>query len=274
MRLEKAKLVFSKDWLEIKRNWQVILPIVIVPLMISVFIPVILTLIPRVVSGSEADLGGFVPLVQNLPLPVQDQLAAMSELQIMIYVMAIYFFAPFFLIIPLMASSVLASDSFAGEKERKTIEGLLATPISDSELLFGKMLVSFIPSMLVTIISFVVYTIIFDVLSFGLFNGMLLLPSLDWILLIFGLAPTVALASIGLTVIISAKVKGFREAQQISVILLLPILGLVFGQISGALIFGPAVIAVLAALFVALDFVVFRIGVKMFKREEILSQLS
>lgn len=274
MRLEKVNLVFRKDWLEIKRNWQVILPIVIVPLMISVFIPVILTLIPSVVTGSEADLGGFVPLLQNLPLSVQEQLAGMTEIQVMIYVMAIYFFAPFFLIIPLMASSVIASDSFAGEKERKTIEALLATPISDSELLFGKMLVSFIPSMIVTIVSFVMYTVIFDVLSFGLFDGMLLLPNLDWLLLIFGLAPTVALASIGLTVIISAKVKGFREAQQISVILLLPILGLVFGQISGALIFGPAVIVVLTALFVVIDFVIFRIGVNMFKREEILAQLA
>jgi len=274
MRLEKAKLVFRKDWREIKRNWQVILPIIIVPLMISVFIPVILTLIPSVVTTSEADLGGFETLIQSLPTSVQGQIEGMTEIQVMIYIMALYFFAPFFLIIPLMASSVIASDSFAGEKERKTIEALLATPISDSELLFGKMLVSFIPSMLVTVVSFVMYTTVFDVLSFNLFNGMLLLPNLDWILLIFGLAPTVALASIGLTVIISAKVKGFKEAQQISVILLLPILGLVFGQLSGAVIFGPAVIAVLTVIFVAIDFVVFRIGVKMFKREEILAQLA
>ena len=90
MRLQKARLVFRKDWLEIKRNWQVILPIIIVPLMISVFIPVILTLIPSVVSGSEADLGDFLPLIQNLPLPVQDQLAGMAEPQVLIYVMAVY----------------------------------------------------------------------------------------------------------------------------------------------------------------------------------------
>ena len=103
---------------------------------------------------------------------------------------------------------------------------------------------------------------------------MLLLPNFDWILLIFGLAPTVALASIGLTVIISAKVKGFKEAQQISVILLLPILALVFGQVSGAVIFGPVMVAVLIAVFAVIDLVVFRVGVKMFKREEILAKLG
>ena len=57
-----------------------------------------------------------------------------------------------------MASSVIASDSFAGEKERKTIEALLATPLSDSELFVGKVLVAFIPAVLVTFASFAVYS--------------------------------------------------------------------------------------------------------------------
>ena len=274
MRIEKAILVFKKDWREIRRNWQVILPIVVVPLMISVFLPVILGVIPTFAVSQGSGLNGFETLIGNLPSQVQEQLAGMTETQVMIYVMAIYFFAPFFLIIPLMASSVIASDSFAGEKERKTIEALLATPISDGELFFGKMLVSFIPSMIVTIISFMIYTAVFDIIAYGLFNGMLLLPTIDWILLIFGLAPTVALASIGLTVMISAKVKGFREAQQISVILLIPVLALVFGQVTGAIIFGPLVIAALIGLFGLVDFAVFRAGVQLFKREEILTKLA
>jgi ABC-2 type transport system permease protein len=280
MRFDKAKLVFRKDWLEIRRNWQVILPIVLVPLIISVFIPVVLTLVATLVptsggsSFNGASLGGFESLIQNLPQQIQDQLSGLGEMETMVYIMAVYFFAPFFLIIPLMASSVIASDSFAGEKERKTIEALLATPLSDSELFLGKILVSFIPSMIITIVSFVVYTVIFDLLSFSFFNGMFLLPNLNWILLIFGLAPTIALAAIGLTVIISAKVKGFREAQQISVILLIPILALVFGQAAGAIVFGPLIIALLTLVFAVIAFVVFRIGVSTFKREEILAKLA
>jgi len=274
MRVEKAMLVFKKDWCEIRRNYQVILPIVVVPLMISVFLPIILTVIPSLAATQGGSLNGFGTLLENLPKHVQEQLAAMTEQQVMIYVMAIYFFAPFFLIIPLMASSVIASDSFAGEKERKTIEALLATPLSDGELFLGKMLVSFIPSMIVTVVSFAIYTTVFDVLAYNLFNGMLLLPTIDWILLIFGLAPTVALASIGLTVIISARVKGFREAQQISVVLLTPVLALVFGQATGAIIFGPVVILALIGLFGLVDLAVFRVGVKLFKREEILTKLA
>jgi ABC-2 type transport system permease protein len=273
MRIQKAMLVFRKDWREIRRNWQVILPIVVVPLMISVVLPIILAVIPNIATTQGGSLSGFESLIGNLPGNVQKELAGMTEQQVMIYIMAVYFFAPFFLVIPLMASSVISSDSFAGEKERKTIEALLATPISDGEMFLGKILVSFIPSIIITIISFAVYTTVFDILAYGIFD-MFLLPTLDWILLIFGLTPTLALASIGLTVMISARVKGFREAQQISVVLLIPVLALIFGQVTGALIFGQIVIVALIGLFSIIDLAVFRIGVKHFKREEILSKLS
>ena len=41
MNIHKAWLVFKKDWLEIKRNWQVLLPIIILPIIFSVIFPVI-----------------------------------------------------------------------------------------------------------------------------------------------------------------------------------------------------------------------------------------
>lgn len=126
--------------------------------------------------------------------------------------------------------------------------------------------------MLVTIASFAVYSTVVDIAAFSLFNSALLLPNVEWLILIFGLAPTLALTSIGLTVIISSKVKGFREAQQISVILLLPILALVFAQASGAILFGPLIVTALIGVFALLCILIFYTGVKMFKREEILSK--
>ena len=274
MRTRKAVLVFRKDWREVSRNWQVILPIAIFPFFVSVLLPVLIVLIPSLATMPGSSLGGLEIMIKNLPSNVQQELVGMTDQQVMVYIMALYFFAPFFLIIPLMASSVIASDSFAGEKERKTIEALLATPISDSELLLGKILVSFIPSMIVTIISFSIYSVVVDLAALPLFNGRLLLPNVVWIMLIFGLAPAIALAGIGVTVIISARVKGFREAQQISAAMVVPILALVFAQFTGALVFGPTVVAILIALFAIVDLIVFKIGLKLFEREEILSKLA
>jgi len=274
LRTHKALLVFRKDWREIRRNWQVILPIVIVPIFISLLLPILLMLIPSLPTTPGSPLEGLEMIIKNLPSNVQDELAGMTDQQVLVYIMSLYFFAPFFLIIPLMASSVIASDSFAGEKERKTIEALLATPLSNSELLLGKILVSFIPSMAVTVMCFVIYSAVVDVSSFAILGGRLLLPNMAWILLIFGLTPTVALAGIGLTVIISVRVKGSKEAQQISVVLLAPILALVVGQLTGAIIFGPLVVLALTGVFAIIDLVVFKTGVKIFRREEILSKLA
>jgi len=274
MRTEKAILVFRKDWREVSRNWQVILPIVVIPFIFSTLLPVLMMVIPGLTTAQGSSTGDLGAMIDNLPDYVRNEIVGLTDQQVIVYVMSVYFLAPFFLIIPLMASSVIASDSFAGEKERRTIEALLATPISDGELFLGKILVSFIPSMLVTTAAFLIYSAVVDIASYTIFNGRLLLPNLVWVMLIAGLAPTLALAAIGLTVMISARVKGFREAQQISAVLLVPILALIFGQISGATILGPIMIGILIAVFALIDIIVFNMGVRMFRREEILPRLA
>ncbi len=274
MRISKAILIFKKDWREVSRNWQVLLPIFIIPLIFSIFLPLLLVTITNQPSMIESQHQDLTLLTRNLPTHVRDEVSGMTSPQIFVYLASLYFFAPFFLIIPLMASSVIASDSFAGEKERKTIEALLATPLSDSELFLGKILVSFIPSMIVTIISFLIYSTMVNLISTNVFQGTYLLPNLVWLLMILGLAPALAIAGIGLTVMISVRVKGFREAQQISALLVIPILMLVFGQISGIILFGPIVVISLIGLFIGIDIIIIQIGVRLFQREAILSKLA
>ena len=270
MRVDRILLVFRKDWLEVRRNWEIMAPIVLVPLIFSVALPTMMLLIPGSVGSGNAQ--GLGPLLANLPASVQAELAGLPKGQTIVYLMIVYIFAPFFLLIPAMASSVIASDSFAGEKERKTIEGLLATPLSDGELMVGKIMVAFVPSMIVTLLSFIVYSVLVDAISFGTFNRFIL-PTVNWFLIIFLLAPAIAVAGIALTVIVSARVKGFREAQQLSVLIIVPIMGLVIGQMFGFLLLIPTVIMILFAIFVVVDMVILKIGLDMFEREEILSRM-
>lgn len=266
-------LVFKKDWLEIKRNREILLPMVFIPLIFSLGFPLILIVGTAVAPEFASSMEDLENMVRILPEHERNEVLQMTVPQAAIYLFTLYLLAPFFLIIPVMTSSVIAADSFAGEKERRTIEALLATPISDSELFLGKIMVSFIPSFMITIMSFTVYSILVDVLYLVMFNGRLLLPNLVWIMLIFCLSPAMAFTSICLTVIVSAKVKGFREAQQISGVLLFPIIALIFGQISGAVMLGPVVIGILTALFVTVDYAVLRLSIKAFKREEIIPKL-
>ncbi|OGD56256.1 hypothetical protein A3K78_11285 [Candidatus Bathyarchaeota archaeon RBG_13_52_12] len=269
MRIDRVLLVFRKDWLEVSRNWEIMVPIIIVPLIFSVVLPSMMLLIPGGTGGGNTEFGS---LLANLPASVQVELVGLTEGQTIMYIMLVYVFAPFFLLIPAMASSVIASDSFAGEKERKTIEGLLATPLSDGELLVGKIMVAFVPSMIVTLLSFTVYTTLVDALSLETFNRFIL-PTINWVLIIFLLAPATAVTGIALTVVVSARVKGFREAQQLSVLIIVPIMGLVFGQMFGLLLLIPIVILILFAIFVVVDVIILKIGLDMFEREEILSKI-
>jgi ABC-2 type transport system permease protein len=166
MRADRLLLVFRKDWLEVRRNWEIMAPILIIPLIFCVALPSMILLIPETSSSSN----GLESLIRILPEAVKNETTGFNDNQIIAYLMLTFIFTPFFLLIPAMASSVIASDSFAGEKERKTIEGLLATPLTDGELMVGKMLVAFVPSMIVTLLSFVVYTALVDILGLSLFG--------------------------------------------------------------------------------------------------------
>lgn len=140
MRLEKALLVFRKDFQEISRNKEILLPMVILPLIFALLLPALSVMNSESVNtpgGEEAMVGN---IIANLPEEVLTQLTGYTPTGQVTYVMLVYFFAPFFLIIPVMSSSVIAADSFAGEKERNTLEALLVTPITDSELLLERYL--------------------------------------------------------------------------------------------------------------------------------------
>jgi ABC-type Na+ efflux pump permease subunit len=212
-------------------------------------------------------------MLKALPVQVKDEIVGMTGVQAVVYMISVYLFAPVFLIIPIMASSVIASDSFAGEKERKTIEALLATPLSDSELLFGKVMVAFFPAVAVTAAAFSLYSAVVDSLTFGLFGGRLLLPNASWLALVFALAPALAFADIGLTVLISAHTKGVREAQQISALLLIPLLAGVLGQASGLVTLELSVVVALSAMLAAFDAAIFLAAIKAFGRDKILARL-
>jgi ABC-2 type transport system permease protein len=141
-------------------------------------------------------------------------------------------------------------------------------------MLLGKILVSFVPAVTVTTAAFVIYSVVVDYMTFGLFDGRLLLPNMVWLSLIFGLAPAVAFADIGLTVIVSARVKGVREAQQISALLLVPLFAAVLGQASGSMFFDPLLVTELTMLLMALDMVILVASIRAFGRDHILVRLT
>ena len=115
---------------------------------------------------------------------------------------------------PLLSSgmvSTLIADAFAGERERHTLETLLATRLSDTSILLGKVLAAIMYGLLFTTANIIVGVITLSIKHFG--EGIQAPPALHiaYMLLLVTLACS-TLAGIG--VFISLKAATVRQAQQ------------------------------------------------------------
>src|ERR1035437_1323730 len=152
----RVAAVTTKDVKESLSSVQIIGPLIVVPLVIIVGYPSVylsaLHLAPTAVGGLSGVLGSF-------PSAAVPAWVLSSEVAHAAYVGVVYLFAGFFLLVPVMVSTVIAANSFAGEKERRTLEGLLSTPVSDAELVLGKIGAAFLPAVAFTWLCFAIYTI-------------------------------------------------------------------------------------------------------------------
>jgi len=174
-------------------------------------------------------------------------------------------------IIPLALSAMAASYSFVGEKVQRTIEPILASPVTERELFFGKLLAPLIPAAIVSYIVLGIYTIFVDLLS--LRDGYLIFPNLSWIFIVLIFTPSILVLSIVLVLIASSRVVDPRSAQQYSAIIVVPILAIFFVatilvQYLETILFIFSVLTAISAYFI------YRLAVKSFDRERIITRWS
>lgn len=266
---QRVGAVIRKDWLEVARNKQLLAPLVILPLLFAAVLPIAIILVGD--SGIlAAGVNGMQSFLDNLPAGIVPD--GYSVEQTVVYAVLVYFMAPFFLIIPLMVASITAASSFVGEKERHTIEGLLYTPLTNRELVLGKVLGSVIPSVLLTWAAFVLYTVIVVTLGTPVV-GEVFFPTWSWIVLVLLLVPAVAFLGTSLIVAISGRSTTMQGAQSVAVLVIFPIIALVIGQATGILLFDVGVALIASAVVIVIDVVAFLAVVARFDRERIVTKL-
>jgi ABC-type transport system involved in multi-copper enzyme maturation permease subunit len=257
-----------RDLTVVRRSRPLMIPIIIVPMIFSIVLPLLLTSMPRIAGGAKNM--NTNQLLDQLPPLFKAALAGLSPEAAMVVLMTTYLLAPLFLILPFMVANVIAADSFAGERERKTLESLLYTPLSDSQLFLAKTIVALVPAVIVTVASFVVYAIVVNATAWPLMHR-IFFPNRMWFVLIGFVAPGVALDGLAAVVIVSMRVKGVQEAMQLSGLLVLPFIALVISQVKGAVFLGPGVVAILGVVVWAIGLALLRYGVKSFKREKLIA---
>ncbi len=262
----------KKDIRAITTSPQMWIPMIIVPLIFVVVLPAVFLVLGRTINfqADTEDMQFVNQFLNGIPDgAVKDMLHSFTTVnQQLIYLLINFVFAPMFLMIPVMVSSIVSAAAFVGEKEKKTLETLLYSPMSENTMFWAKILAGFIPSMVVCLVGFVVFSVEFMTLGAPLF-GRVLLPAAHWLPIVLWLSPALTLLVIFINVLISVKVKGFQEAQQMSVIVILPLLFLVYGQIGGIVFLSSLLVLVIGLVVFLVNAFLIRVAAKTYNRDKL-----
>ncbi len=251
MRIWKSWIVTRKDLSVFKKNKYVLYSLIAMPIILGVVLPVIF------IFALNAQIASAL-LTHTQVMAAVDQIVGLATM--------------YFVLIPAILPSIIASYSFVGEKIEKSLEPLLATPTTDGELLLGKSLAAFIPCMVVTYIGAAISAIIIDIWSITTPQiNTFLIPNPYWLLVIGGIAPLACIMSVEANIIVSSKVNDIRAAQQLGGLVVLPLVFIVIFASTSAQLSMILAIAVLAALAIA-DIALFYLSKATFQREEILTK--
>ena len=157
-------------------------------------------------------------------------LSIRQELDLVKTIAMLEFIKSSIIFLPSICAATLAADIFAGEKERKTLETLFALPLSETELYLGKIMAVFLPIYGLGVIVFMISTIVIKrILTTMVF--VLKFPNLEWFLIGLLLTLIFILLTIGFTVLISVHVGTVREASLSVVVVVIPLIALILGQL-------------------------------------------
>ncbi len=266
-----VRAIAERDLILVRRSKSVLLPIIVVPLILLVLIPAGIGFLTPLAEGAD-DLDDIQRFLEMMPAPMKAQFDRYDERQVALVFALVYMFAPLYLILPMMTASVIAAGSFAGEKEKGTLEALLYTPATDGELVLGKMLGAWVPALVVGLVGFILYSVVVNVSASQTMGG-IFFPNAMWVVLALWMGPAAAALGLGSMVLVSSKVSTFQDAYQLGGIVVIPLVVLVLGQIAGVIYLSAGFVFVAGAVLWVIDSVILWFAIRTFRRSEIIARL-
>jgi ABC-2 type transport system permease protein len=265
MSRNKIILILYKEWLDIRKQRALLLATLLPPLLF-VILPVAIAYF----AGSSSTKMNNVNMDDLTKM--NPAFAGMSEQELGQTIVGQQF-AVLLLLLPSIIPSIISSYSIVGEKTERTLEPLLATPVRTWELLLAKMLAALIPALLATWLGGLLFAISMSAVAISprVFAAII---SPGWVLVFLLCVPPLALLTVAATVAISSRVNDPRTAQQISAVVIIPVMLLFFGQITGLLILSPLVAVIGAAVLLLIAALALWAVTRLFQREVILTRWS
>jgi uncharacterized membrane protein SpoIIM required for sporulation/ABC-type transport system involved in multi-copper enzyme maturation permease subunit len=245
--LRNALIITRREVNDSLRDWRIIWPIII----LTFLFPFLAEFVAGQISGYVEQYGADIIAERTIPFML----------------MIVGFF-------PISISLVIALETFVGEKERRSLEPLLSTPLTNTELYIGKTLAAVLPPLLSSLGGMAVYL------------GTMLLGDLVWrpqpvlILQIFLLTITQAIVMVTGSVVVSSQTTSTRAANLLASFIIIPMALLVNAE-SAIMFMAPdaesprgigALWAIIGALIV-ICILLLRLGNSIFNREELLGRV-
>jgi len=260
MRARIVTTILRREWSETIRN-RLLMSTILIP-------PVILTIAPLALAGVVGNRA-LPPELATQVLAQRPEWAGFTEAELA-GAFAVQQFLAFFLLMPAYIPLSIATFSIIGEKQARTLEPVLATPIRTLELLVGKSIAALVPGVLAGWVTYVAFVALASIVYGPNLIGVV--TDSSWLAGVFILGPAVGFSSVVAGVVISARVNDPRVAQQIGGIIVVPIIAITLLQATGTLLVGATGYVLLAAIIFIVSLIGLRAGVSLFEREAILTR--
>ena len=264
----RLRALLRKEWAEARRNRTLTWTFAFLALVLCA-LPLLLAFVA--IGALRADLASDPGVARLLALLVahRPQLAELSpdgRLQVLVLRQCL----PLFLILPLIGAMTSATYSIVGERASRSLEPLLATPLSTGEMLLGKTIAAALPAVLGTWLAFLAF-VAGTVALGGSRLAALAIDRPSWLTMVL-VTPALALFGIGTGVLVSARAKDPRTAQQVGTLLVLPVMVLLVAQVAGVFLLGAAMALGGALVLFLLDAALLGWGVRLFDRDRLLAE--
>ena len=243
MRLSKAWLVAIRDFKVFKHQKTMLYAVVIFPVLISI--------IPSVVLHFAINRNPPLPAVGIPPI-----LEAFSM----------------FLIIGCAFGPLgIAAYTIVGEKIEKSLEPLLASPLTDGEILLGKTISAVLPTLIAMYTGAVFFIVGTDIVTYPVLNYYYFPNWTIAVIVLLGM-PAATMMSVEFGVIVSSRVNDVRSSTNFGALMFFPFLIIyIAGQLKIITLDTDSLLIISVILF-GIDIVLFFISKAMFQREEILTK--
>ena len=260
--MKKIRTIIRKEWAEVFKNRLVLSTVIFLPLL---FIALPLIMLYMTADTGNSDLTSEMPsqFTQLCPSGVSTgecfQVFMVNQMMLL------------FMLTPLIIPVNIAAYSIVGEKTTRSLEPLLATPITTAELLIGKNMAAAVPAVGATWGAFLIFIIGASILIDSAQVMSSLLDPMWWIAILL-VGPLLAILSVNFSIMVSSRVNEPRVAEQLSAVVILPILALFFGQLFGVVLINRQLVLAIAIVLIFVDIAMVYMAVRLFQRETILTR--